>query len=356
MNSAGAENYLPCGESGAATMLLIAVMLPLFLFLLTVTVEMNSFLAQRQIAQEILDVMGRQLLRTSQSGEEVSRAIRQRLKSQEAFVTLQGVSSHRTPHQATVQGEFSYTTTFAGLFPTVRSIERLKIPFRIAARISRVPYDVILITDRSIQSSEDRCHSPVLRVANEFARNLYSSAEENGVSSIIAGVLDPVNSEVVRLDARASGDTENLLCSGDTGYVAVKDALASISGTAVYPSDPHLFVNSVQEVVFQDRSKRPSRKQIILFLTRGFDSRWKPLEGIVSTLEQNAQATGLVVSLTRVIIDESDAGNSKCKSEWRSVNSSNISSRCISVRSDGQLNGTLLTALLSESGEAVLER
>jgi hypothetical protein len=356
MSSFVVENYFCDGECGAATILLVAVLLPLFFLLLTVTVEMNSFLAQRQLAQEILDMMGRQLLRTPQSREEVSQAIKERLKSHSAFVVLHGVSTTRIPTQATVQGEFSYITTFAGLFPTMKGVEQLKIPFQISTRISRVPYDVILLTDRSIQSSEGSCQSSTLTSLNNFSRTLYSSAEIGGASSIIAGILDPASSEVVRLDSKASGLHEDVLCNGDIGYVAVKDALASLKGVAVYPLDPHVFVNSVQESIFQERTKAPSRKQIVLLLTRGFDDRWKPLEGLVPALEQNAQTTGLVVSLTRVIIDEGNAGSSKCENEWKSINSQSISSRCISVRSDGQLNGTLLTALLADSSEAILER
>lgn len=356
MNSFRKKDRVSTQERGAATILLVAVLLPLFFLLLTVTVEMNSFLAQRQLAQEILDLMGRQLLRTPQTREEVSRAIKIRLKKHEAFVSLQGISTTRTPTRATVQGEFSYLTTFAGLFPSMQGVEQLKIPFQITTRISRVPYDVILLLDRSIQSSEDECRSPVLTVSNTFSSALYASAEKNGTSSIIAGVLDPVSSEVVRLDSALPSNTKNLLCVGNVGYVPVKDALTSVRGAAVYPADPYVFISSVQEAIFQERSITPSRKQIVLLLTRGFDERWKPLAGIVSALERNAQAAGLVVSLTRVIIDEANGGKSKCTEEWPSVTSATISSRCISVRSSGQLNGTLLTALLADSGEAVLER
>lgn len=356
MNSVRRNALMSNQECGAATILLVAVLLPLFLLLLTVTVEMNSFLAQRQLAQEILDLMGRQLLRTPQTREEISRAIKIRLKKQEAFVSLHGISTTRTPTQATVQGEFSYVTTFAGLFPTMQGVEQLKIPFQIVTRISRVPYDVIILTDRSIQSSEDPCASPVLTDSNIFSGDLYSSSEENGASSIIAGVLDPVSSEVVRLDAALPGNTKNVLCAGDVGYVPVKEALTSVRGAAVYPSDPYVFVSSIQEAIFQGRPKTPSRKQIVLLLTRGFDDRWKPLAGIVQALERNAQTAGLVVSVTRVIIDEVNGKNSKCTEEWSSVTSATMSSRCISVRSSGQLNGTLLTALLADSGEAVLER
>lgn len=339
-------------ERGSGALLLVAVLLPLMFMAMALTVELNSFLSERQRLQHEVDDVARRMLRGGLSQSEGERLLRSRLAERSAFVAVKSLESAKSGGKTQIEVNARYKPTFVKLIPGASTSALQGIPFTLSSVVSRVPYDVTLVVDRSIGVGESQCGGEFQEI-KRFGVKLASLFSELGAATLNLAVLDPESGEAISL-ANGTSLVPFARCNPEQLEVSSMEILDNTAGSEDTPADPFIAPVSVQEVVFSEGASGTfSRKQVLVLLTTGFDDRWRSLSSLPQLIRESVRGAEIEVSLVDVIVG---AGGRECDLNWGSESVSGVRSRCLQLAGSDGLNGTLLTALVSEAGEAVLER
>ena len=340
-------------EQGSGALLLVGVLLPIIFMAMSLTVELSSFLSERRRLQLEVDDVARRMLRGGISQSEGEVLLRSRLAERAAFVSVSSLKSNKSSKSIQISVRAKYRPTFTKLIPGASTAALDGIPFTLSSVVSRVPFDLTLIMDRSVRAGESECGAGALTDVKRFTTKLSTVFSEFGASSVSLAVLDPVSGEVTSLVNGASS-VPFPRCTPSMLEDSPLDILENIAASAAIPLDSFIAPVSIQEAVFAPRSTgRFAKKQVVVLVTTGFDDRWRSLAELPQVIQAGVSSSGLDISLVDVIVGASGRG---CDPGWSNQSGASFKSRCIPLSSSGGLNGTLLTALVSEAGGAVLEK
>ncbi len=289
-------------DSGVATLLFTALILPLSAVMLTVTVDFARFFSVRDELQRVLDSEVHEALVSDLSQEQIDRDIRTRMSNVAGMADISSLTFTRDNARGAIAARARYSGPFfqfvEGL--TGEAASSLPIFVRSQARIQSATSLIIL--DRTIDAGANPCADAGWRSVVEFISRLNLNWSERVGSSNTIAVAPGVN-DAVQIVSNQSID-ELARCSGLGGSESAIDLL-SVEASRQGAIDPIDLAFAVRDLASTQLFSQTTEVRSVLLVLRRQSYDLGTARAAFNLLQESAHELPFPVEFYALVVDDS---------------------------------------------------
>ncbi len=278
-------------------MLFMVVVLPFFLILLVIGIEVSQFLGLREEVQRVIDSEAKSSLGRSRNADHLPERIATRVESLKPYVSVGSIRAEQTLQQSRIVVKGSYQGLFTQLVRSITRSADVSIPFQLSTAVRRSHTTALLLLDRVVRSGGARCGDEGLKQRAHFIARLAEDLQAFGVRSIQVGVFPGIDGEVDILSAADALPR----CGGANDTSPFR--IASMEGVEATTSLDSLAVayRAVQ-LLFASTAGSATEQRALIMVVPSLDTRTEAvmttfslLEGEAARQQSNVRAVGITV-------------------------------------------------------------
>ena len=208
---------------GMVSILFVAVVLPLTLMFLTVTVELSHFFGIRDELQKIVDREAYASLARGASEAEIKTGISERMRGISGMASITQVRVQGDRDRKFVGVSAQYSGAFFQLTQRLFGIDQEALPIAASSQVRLQSSAALVVFDRQIVDPIESCSSDDLGAIGSFVNRLSAVWQRTNSISLSVGVI-PGSSQIVNLVNSPEQDGLQR-CSNANGVGAIAGAM-----------------------------------------------------------------------------------------------------------------------------------
>ncbi len=342
-------------QAGIATLLFVALILPLSLILLSVTFDLARFFSIRDEVQRVIDHEAHDGLVRALNSNAVESGVRVRLADLSGFAEFSEVSYKIGDGDGVRRGEISakgdYRGAFFGLVRELTGIGHDLLPLNLKAQVRVQSSNTVILVDRELVAGSELCANLELLAQLTFADRLADILINRAAGRVAIGVFPGGDAPVTLLSPSVlSGEGDGIARCRAPDIGLPFDA-AAVSGAFASGDTPLALAFGVRDVTAYELTSQISEVRSLVLLI----DRERYDQGVTELIfnllsEQLASASGIPVDLYVLAVERNAAGGGVPAGLDESPFSSGINGgvyRVLGV-TQSELNGVRLLASVAQ--------
>lgn len=175
-------------ESGMVSFLFVAMLLPVLLVLMTVTIEFSHFFGIRDELQRVVDQEAQDALARRLTPAQVESDIRARMRNIKGMATISSVVSTVTSGRAQIQTSAQYSGALFQLAQRFLGSDVTFMPIEVSSNVRTQSSSLLIVVDRRVPAGGDECNDPTLVASLDFVDRLVDAWSGVGGTQVSVSV------------------------------------------------------------------------------------------------------------------------------------------------------------------------
>lgn len=294
-----------CGSRGMASLLFVAVILPIIFVMLTITVEFAHFFGIRDELQRVLDREAHDALVRGSTEQQVVQAVTQRMQNVTGMAALTEVRHFRGAARSVVQARAEYRGAFFQFVQDYTGQDRSVLPIALQSQVRIQTAAALVVVDRAVAASADPCNEPGLQAIGAFVERLAGSWQgvadarvtvgvTPGESEVTPGVVEPV-------ELLAGDGSDALPRCGAAGGAPF--AVSLIRGSIGTPFDAFDVAYALRDIASREVAQQPREVRTVVLILRRERYDQGFAQSTFNLLREAAQGAPFPIDLYVVVLD-----------------------------------------------------